>query len=59
MLKISKTTQTTVGGGLMNFSKVMLAVTVGFVGGVMLSEYSPKFREVLDKGKQILSQKNQ
>jgi len=41
----------------MNFSKVMLAVTVGFVGGVVLSEYSPKFREVIDKSKQILTQK--
>ena len=41
----------------MNFSKVMLAVAMGFVGGVMLLEYSPKFKEVVDKGKEMLTQK--
>jgi len=39
----------------MNFSKIMLATTAGFIGGLMLVEYCPKFKQFLDKGKKVLS----
>ena len=42
----------------MNFSKIMLATAIGFAGGVAMIEYCPKFKEALNKGKEMLSNKN-
>ena len=39
----------------MKFSKVVLAVTIGFVGGVVLVETCPQFKQMVEKGKKMLN----
>lgn len=43
---------------MMNFSKTMIAMSLGFIGAIALVEYCPKFKETLDKGKQMLEKKS-
>lgn len=42
----------------MKFSQVMLAMTIGFTGGLVVMEFCPAFKQMVDKGKQMLSKKN-